>query len=102
MAYKNLIPGREYELNLTVMQKIEAGATPLLNADGKPYTATQAFTPETADGVAVVAVTIDSTELAGADLVMFEQLTLNGPTASPIRQHRPSRPRPLTASPLSR
>lgn len=78
VAYKNLIPGREYELNLTVMQKTEAGATPLLNADGKPYTATQAFTPETADGVAVVAVTIDSTELAGADLVMFEQLTLNG------------------------
>lgn len=78
VAYKNLIPGREYELNLTVMQKTEAGATPLLNADGKPYTATQAFTPETADGVAVVTVTIDSTELAGADLVMFEQLTLNG------------------------
>lgn len=78
VAYKNLIPGREYELNLTVMQKTEAGATPLLNAGGKPYTATQAFTPETADGVAVVAVTIDSTELAGADLVMFEQLTLNG------------------------
>lgn len=78
VAYKNLIPGREYELNLTVMQKTEAGATPLLNADGKPYTATQTFTPETADGVAVVAVTIDSTELAGADLVMFEQLTLNG------------------------
>lgn len=78
VAYKNLIPGREYELNLTVMQKTEVGATPLLNADGKPYTATQAFTPETADGVAVVAVSIDSTELAGADLVMFEQLTLNG------------------------
>lgn len=78
VAYKNLIPGREYELNLTAMQKTETGATPLLNADGKPYTATQAFTPETADGVAVVAVTIDSTELAGADLVMFEQLTLNG------------------------
>lgn len=78
VAYKNLIPGREYELNLTVMQKTEAGATPLLNADGKPYTATQAFTPETADSVAVVTVTIDSTELAGADLVMFEQLTLNG------------------------
>lgn len=78
VAYKNLIPGREYELNLTAMQKTETGATPLLNADGKPYTATQAFTPETADGVAVVAVTIDSTELAGADLVMYEQLTLNG------------------------
>lgn len=44
----------------------------------KPYTATQAFTPETADGVAVVSVVIDSTELAGADLVMYEQLTLNG------------------------
>lgn len=78
VAYKNLIPGREYELNLTVMQKTETGATPLLNAEGKPYTATQAFTPETADGVAVVSVVIDSTELAGADLVMYEQLTLNG------------------------
>lgn len=78
VAYNNLIPGREYELNLTVMQKGETGATPLLDAEGKPYTAKVAFTPEAADGVAVVAVTIDSTELAGADLVMYEQLTLNG------------------------
>lgn len=78
VAYKNLIPGREYELNLTVMQKANEGATPLLDAEGKPYTAKVTFTPEAADGVAVVAVTIDSTELAGADLVMYEQLTLNG------------------------
>ena len=78
VAYKNLIPGREYELNLTVMQKANEGATPLLDAEGKPYTAKVAFAPEAADGVAVVAVTIDSTELAGADLVMYEQLTLNG------------------------
>lgn len=78
VAYKNLIPGREYELNLTVMQKGDTGATPLLDAEGKPYTVKVAFAPEAADGVAVVAVTIDSTELAGADLVMYEQLTLNG------------------------
>lgn len=78
VAYENLVPGKEYKLDLTVMQKNGNGAQPLLDAEGKPYTAELLFTPDKSDGVAVVAVTVDTSKLSGDELVMYEVLTLDG------------------------
>lgn len=79
VSYQNLIPGKEYTLVATVMAKDDKGAaSPLKDAEGNAYTVEHAFVPEASDGVEVVSVTIDAKELAGADLVMYEQLLLEG------------------------
>lgn len=78
VRYENLVPGREHTLDLTVMQVTDGGAVPLNDAEGKPYTVRHAFVPEASSGIEVVSVTIDSTDLAGSDLVMFEVLSIDG------------------------
>lgn len=79
VSFENLVAGREHVLVATVMAKGEDGtAAPLKDADGNAYTVEHTFTPEKSDGVEVVSVTIDAKDLAGADLVMYEQLLLDG------------------------
>lgn len=79
VAYENLVPGEEYVLAATVMVRTGEGeASPLLGADGAPCTVEHSFVPEAPSGTEVVSIEVDATELAGADLVMYELLLLDG------------------------
>ena len=79
VAYKNLIPGKEYTLKGTLMIKGEDGdgvitEEPLL-VDGEPVTAEAVFTPEKSEGTVDVTFTFDSTAVPhGTELVAFEAL----------------------------
>ena len=76
--YKNLIPGKKYTLNLTVMDK--STNSPLLDEKGAPYKGTAEFTPKEKNGSESVEVTIDASKLVGKALVAFEELVQNGKT----------------------
>lgn len=79
VAYKNLIPGKEYTLKGTLHVKKtddEGNVTEeALEVDGKPVTAETTFTPETADGTVDVTFTFDSTGIPdGTEIVAFESI----------------------------
>lgn len=69
--YENLILGKEYTVNGTLMVK-ETGE--MLMQDGVPVTATKTFTAETADGSIILEFTFDSNLVAGKHVVAFEEL----------------------------
>ncbi len=71
VAYKDLIPGKEYTVKGVLMDK-ETGK-PLL-IDRKEITAEKTFTSETSDGTVEVVFTFNGSELAGKSLVVFEKL----------------------------
>ncbi|MGP2495430.1 VaFE repeat-containing surface-anchored protein [Schaalia turicensis] len=77
VCYTNLKPGREYTLSGTLMDKATGG--PLM-VEGKPVTASKAFTPGQADGCENVDFTIDASMLAGKTTVVFERLERDGQT----------------------
>ena len=66
-----LIPGKEYKLTGTLMDK-ETGE-PLL-VDGKPITAEKTFTPKEAEGSEELSFTFDASALAGKTIVVFESV----------------------------
>lgn len=67
-----LIPGKEYKLTGTLMDK-ETGE-PLL-VDGKPITSEKTFTPEEAEGSVELSFTFDASALAGKTVVAFESVS---------------------------
>ena len=67
--YKNLIPGKEYELCASLMDA-DTGAWLGVGSVTK-------LTPETSDGVADVIINIDAKGWEGTTFVVFEQLRLN-------------------------
>ena len=72
VSYKGLIPGKEYTLKATLMDK--ATSKPLKVAD-KGVTAELRFTPNSADGTIDIDLgEFDATGLAGHTLVVFEEL----------------------------
>jgi predicted 3-demethylubiquinone-9 3-methyltransferase (glyoxalase superfamily) len=72
VSYKGLIPGKEYTLKATLMDK--ATSEPLKVAD-KGVTAELRFTPNSADGTIDIDLgEFDATGLAGHTLVVFEEL----------------------------
>jgi hypothetical protein len=75
VAYKGLIPGKEYTVTGTLMDKATGEA---LNVEGA--TATKTFTAENEDGAVEVEFTIDTSALQSKVLVAFETLTYNGKT----------------------
>ena len=76
VEYKNVVPGKEYTVNGTLMDKATGEA---LEVDGKAVTAQATFTPETADGTVEVTFTFDSRAIeAGTQLVVFETLEQGG------------------------
>ncbi|WP_368388241.1 VaFE repeat-containing surface-anchored protein [Schaalia turicensis] len=77
VCYTNLKPGKEYTLTGTLMDK--ATGEPLM-VEGKPVTASKAFTPGQADGCENVDFTIDASMLAGKTTVVFERLEHDGQT----------------------
>ena len=83
VAYKNLIPGKEYTVNGTLHIKKtddEGKVTEeILKVDGKPVTAETTFTPESAEGTVDVTFTFDSLSLKDkTHLVAFESLEHDG------------------------
>ena len=70
VKYENLIPGRDYIMRGTLMDK-ETGKP--VEIDGKQITAEQAFKAEEANGTVEVKFDFDATALAGKDVVVFER-----------------------------
>ena len=73
VAYTGLTPGNTYKLFTMLMNK-ETG-NPLPGEDGLPLVGTTEFTPEAPDGTIDVEMEIDTSELAGHDIVFFEKLS---------------------------
>ena len=83
VAYKNLIPGKEYTVKGTLHIKKtddEGKVTEeILKVDGKPVTAETTFTPESTEGTVDVTFTFDSLSLKDkTKLVAFESLEHDG------------------------
>ena len=83
VAYKNLIPGKEYTVKGTLHIKKtddEGKVTEeILKVDGKPVTAETTFTPDSAEGTVDVTFTFDSLSLKDkTHLVAFESLEHDG------------------------
>ena len=72
VSYTNLLPGREYTVSGTLMDK-ETGKAVL--ADGKEITASTTFTPEKSEGSVDVIFTFDASVVAPKTVVAFETLT---------------------------
>ena len=75
-GYKNLVPGREYTVKGKLMLK--STGDPLLNENGKEYTAETKFTPDGTYGTVDVTFTFDATDLDGESVVVFETLYRGG------------------------
>ena len=75
VRYENLIPGNEYTISGTLMNK-ETGEELLV--DGEPVTAETTFTPEEASGTVDLVYAFDSSALEGVTVVVFEDLYHNG------------------------
>ena len=75
VSYTGLIPGQQYTVKGTLMDK--ATAAPI-QADGKPVVAETSFTPDAADGTVEVIFTFDAVALRNASVVVFERLYHNG------------------------
>lgn len=83
VAYKNLVPGKEYTVKGTLHVKKTDGEGNIngepLKVDGKPVKAETTFTPETASGEVEVTFTFDSRAIADkTDIVVFESLERTG------------------------
>ena len=72
VSYTNLLPGREYTVSGTLMDK-ETGKAVL--ADGKEITAATTFTPEKSEGSVDVIFIFDASIVAPKTVVAFETLT---------------------------
>lgn len=72
VRYSNLTAGKEYTLLGTLMDKTSAQA--LLDAGGKPITATLVFTPKSGFGEVELAFTFDARGLGAVQTVVFERL----------------------------
>lgn len=72
VSYTNLLPGREYTVSGTLMDK-ETGKAVL--ADGKEITASTTFTPEKSKGSVDVIFTFDASVVAPKTVAAFETLT---------------------------
>ena len=76
VSYKDLIPGKEYTVKGKLMLK--STGDPLLNENGKEYTAETKFTPDGTYGTVDVTFTFDATDLDGESVVVFETLYRGG------------------------
>lgn len=72
ISYTNLLPGREYTISGTLMDK-ETGKAVMAN--GREITASTTFTPEKAEGSVDVIFTFDASVVAPKTVVAFETLT---------------------------
>ncbi len=73
ISYTNLTAGEEYTLVGEIMDKSTGEK---LNIEGS--SAEKTFTPESSDGMVEMLYNIDSTDVAGREIVVFEDLFLDG------------------------
>lgn len=76
VTYGNLVPGKEYTLTGTLVDK--KTGEPIKDAKGNVVTSTTAFTPDAPDGTVDVAFEFDGSKLSGTTAVAFETLTRDG------------------------
>ena len=75
VSYTGLVPGKEYRMSLTLMDKTTGKE---LTVGDKPVTAQVSFTPNEQEGKVEVEVTFDSTGLAdGSVTVAFEECSID-------------------------
>ena len=72
VAYRNLVPGKEYTVRGTAVDK--ETEEPLTDADGNELVSTAKFTAASADGSVDVKFTFDGTAMAGHSVVFFENV----------------------------
>ena len=75
VEYKNLIPGKEYTMEGTLMNQKTGKA---VENDGKPVTASVKFTPETKDGTVELTFKFNGVSVQGETVVAFEECKING------------------------
>lgn len=74
VVYKNLVPGKNYTLKGTLMDKETKEA---IQQNGKAVTAETSFTPSKASGTVDITFTLDTSVLEGKTIVAFEKLFHN-------------------------
>ena len=72
IAYTNLLPGVEYDVSATVMNKTTGATIPSTMAEGS-----KKFTPTAASGTFTVMISVASSELVGKTAVIYEKLSVN-------------------------
>ena len=72
VMYENLIPGVEYTLRGTLMNKDTK--EPVTDEEGNPITSELVFTPEEADGEVYLPFDVDTSVLTDQTIVVFEKL----------------------------
>ena len=75
VLYSNLIPGKEYEMSGTLMNK-KTGKPVMSN--GAAVTATKKFTPSAKDGSVELVFTFNGVDLRGETVVAYEECKTNG------------------------
>ena len=75
VSYSSLLPGKEYTVSGTLMNK-KTGEAVLI--DGKPITASTTFTAEKAEGSVDIVFEFDASAIAGATVVAFESMEYKG------------------------
>ena len=73
VAYKNLIPGRQYTISGVLMDAESMDEA--LDAQGNEIRVTKTFVPKTADGVEQIEFKFDASNMAGKKLVAFETVS---------------------------
>lgn len=75
VKYTNLLPGKEYTVKGTLMDK--ETKKPLM-VDGKPVTSETKFKPEKKDGEVKLEFEVETKELSGKQIVVFERVEYGG------------------------
>ena len=75
VSYSSLLPGKEYTVSGTLMNK-KTGEAVLI--DGKPITASTTFTAEKAEGSVDIVFEFDASAIAGTTVVAFESMEYKG------------------------
>ncbi|MGF2716784.1 VaFE repeat-containing surface-anchored protein, partial [Bacillus cereus] len=75
VSYNNLVVGKEYVLKGKLMDK---ATNKPLKVNGKEVTAETKFSPREANGSVPLNFTLDASELAGKEVVVFESVEHNG------------------------
>lgn len=76
VKYSGLLAGKEYTIKGVLMNK--ETNKPLLDKENKEITAETKFTPETSDGTVELKYELDTTQLAGTCIVVFEDVYYKG------------------------
>ena len=80
VEYSGVQPGIEHHVLGSLVHKNDG--SPVTHSDGTPVTAEATFTPSEESGRVEVAFQLDASELAGSDVVAFEDLQVSGVTVA--------------------